>query len=194
MTEKKTHPDQSYIDALLTNNTFVIQRIYEEFVPKIVRFICANSGDEFRAKDIIQEVLTVIYKQARDKDLQLTCPFEAYFFLLCKRRWYNELKKIDRKQVTIEEEKVSTDEPHGFLVFETEISNQKEQLFTEMFARLGQKCQELLKKSFVLKSMEEVAKSLDISYGYARKKKSLCIGKLTELIQTSDEFKHLKNQ
>ena len=43
------------------------------------------------------------------------------------------------------------------------------------------------------KSMEEVAQKLGISYAYARKKKSLCVGKLTTMIQGSPQFQHLKD-
>lgn len=192
--EKKTHPDQKYIEGLLQNNSFIIQAIYDKFVPKVVNYIRNNSGDKDQAKDIVQEVLVVIYKQARDKDLRLTCPFDAYFFLLCKRRWLNELKKPSRKTVTIQEEKVYKNEAVDSLVFETETFGEREALFGEMFARLGKKCQELLQATFRLKTMEEVANKLGISYGYARKKKSLCIGKLTELIQGSPNFNKLKNR
>jgi adenine/guanine phosphoribosyltransferase-like PRPP-binding protein len=40
--------------------------------------------------------------------------------------------------------------------------------------------------------MEEVAQKLGITYAYARKKKSLCIGELTRMVRESSEFKNLK--
>jgi hypothetical protein len=39
--------------------------------------------------------------------------------------------------------------------------------------------------------MEDVAKSLGVTYAYARKKKSLCIGQLTKLVQESPKFNQL---
>lgn len=194
MSEKNRHPDQKYIDGLLQSNSSVIQSIYDKFAPKVIHYICNNSGDKDQAKDIIQEVLVVIYKQARDKDLELTCPFDAYFFLLCKRRWLNELKKPHQKRVTILESVVSEDEAVEKQFFETDLFDQQEQLYTEMLEKIGNSCKELLKLSFQLPSMEAVAKQLDISYGYARKRKSLCIGKLTELIRQSPKFITLKNE
>ncbi|UGU14933.1 sigma-70 family RNA polymerase sigma factor [Sinomicrobium kalidii] len=193
MAEKKVHEDQKYIDGLLKNNSIVIRSIYERFAPKVVRYIRNNSGDTGDAEDIIQEVLVIIYKQARDKGLQLSCPFDAYFFLLCKRQWFNELKKSSRKEVTREGENVYKDEGAEALVMETDIFNEKEKLFTAMFDRLGKACKELLQTSFRLKSMEEVAEKLNISYAYARKKKSLCIGKLTEMIRQSPGYKKIKS-
>jgi RNA polymerase sigma factor (sigma-70 family) len=192
MKEVQVHPDQQYIDGLLQNNSSVIQSIYKKFAPKVIYYIRNNSGDYDDAQDVIQEVLVTIYNQAKTNGLQLTCPFDAYFFLLCKRRWLNELKKTSNKQVTITDDNVSTDENVQEMTFQTEIFDEKQSLFDEMFRKLGEKCQEVLKLSFVTKTMEEVAEKLNVTYGYVRKKKSLCTGQLTEMIQQSSRFKSVK--
>ncbi|WP_178986039.1 RNA polymerase sigma factor [Winogradskyella helgolandensis] len=191
MSEKKLHEDQKYIDGLAANNTFIIQAIYDKFAPKVINYIKQNSGDAYDAQDVIQETIITIYNQAKQKQLQLTCPFDAYFFLLCKRKWLNQLKKRKGKEVTINEEVLSKDDDAQVLSFETSIFENKEALFNEMFQQLGDACKDLLKATFKIKSMEEVAKSLDITYAYARKKKSLCIGQLTKLVQASPKFNRL---
>jgi RNA polymerase sigma factor (sigma-70 family) len=193
MGNTKPHSDQKYIEALLKNDTIVLTEIYDKFASKVVGYITNNSGDESRAQDIIQETLIAIYKQAKEKRLQLTCPFDAYFFLLCKRKWLNELKKYSNNQVTINEEIVSIDDESVRFAEETEIFNAKHELFKEMFDQLGKACKELLKATFTTKSMEEVAVKLGQSYGYVRKKKSLCIGQLTKLVQNTPEFNKIKN-
>jgi len=193
MAEKKVHEDQKYIEGLLQNNSFIIQAIYDKFVPKVVNYIKQNSGDVARAQDIIQETLITIYNQAKEKKLQLTCPFDAYFFLLCKRKWLNELKKTSSKEVTINEAVLSKDDNALELANETELFEDKQHLFNQMFQQLGTACKDLLKATFKIKSMEEVAKSLGVTYAYARKKKSLCIGKLTELVQASPKYNQLYN-
>ena len=191
MTEKKLHQDQFYIDGLVQNNTAIINEIYKKFVPKVKNYIRTNSGNDDNAQDIIQEVLVIIYTQAKTNGLQLTCPFDAYFFLLCKRRWLNEIKKSYTKEVTINEDKVSIEDDVQEMTFQTEIFNEKQSLFDEMFLKLGEKCQEVLKLSFITKTMEEVAEKLNVTYGYVRKKKSLCTGQLTEMIQQSSKFKSI---
>jgi RNA polymerase sigma factor (sigma-70 family) len=192
MTQKNLHPDQIYIDGLLQNNSTIITSIYKKFVPKVKNYIRTNSGGNDQAQDVIQEVLLTIYNQAKTSGLQLTCPFDAYFFLLCKRRWLNELKKASNKEVTLLDENVSIKESVQEQTFQTEVFNDKQSLFDEMFQKLGEKCQEVLKLSFVTKTMEEVAEKLNVTYGYVRKKKSLCTGQLTEMIQQSSRYKSLK--
>ncbi|MBN8641115.1 MAG: sigma-70 family RNA polymerase sigma factor [Flavobacteriales bacterium] len=193
MAEKNLHPDQLYIDGLVQNNSTVIQTIYKKFVPKVKNYIRMNSGDDDEAQDVIQEVLITIYNQAKTKGLQLSCPFDAYFFLLCKRRWLNELKKTSNKEVTLQDENVSIDESVQEMTFQTEVFDEKQSLFDEMFQKLGEKCQEVLKLSFITKTMEEVAAKLNVTYAYVRKKKSLCTGQLTEMIQQSNRYQSLKS-
>ncbi len=193
MGNNKPHADQKYIEALLKNDTIVLTEIYEKFAPKVVGYIKKNNGDEPRAQDIIQETLMTIFKQAKEKGLQLTCPFDAYFFLLCKRKWLNELKKSSGKEVTIPDEVVSIDDESVSFADETEIFETKHELFTEMFDQLGKACKELLKVTFTIKSMEEVAQKLGQSYAYVRKKKSLCIGQLTQMVQNAPKFNQIQN-
>ncbi|KIX21072.1 RNA polymerase subunit sigma-24 [Flavobacterium sp. 316] len=194
MVEKNAHQDQLYIDGLLNNNTKIIHAIYKKFAPKVTHYIKMNNGSEDEAQDVIQEVLITIYNQAKQNNLKITCPFDAYFFLLCKRKWLNELKKSSNKEVTLQDDNVSKDESLQEMLFETELFNEKQALFEKMFLQLGEKCKELLKLSFILKTMEEVATTLNVSYAYARKKKSLCTGKLTEMIRESIEYKSLTKQ
>ena len=193
MTDKNTHQDQLYIEGLLHNNSNIIQAIYSKFVPKVKNYIRTNSGNDDAAQDVVQEILILLFNQAKAKKLQLSCPFDAYFFLLCKRKWLNELKKASNKGVTINEDFTSTTESTQAMVTETELFNEKQELFDLMFQKLGDKCKEVLQLSFSLKSMEEVAEKLNVTYGYVRKKKSLCTGQLTQWIQETNRFKSLKN-
>lgn len=191
MSNKKVHEDQKYIDGLVNNNSFIIQTIYDKFVPKVINYVKQNSGDEEYAQDVVQDTIVTIYNQAIQKNLQLTCPFDAYFFLLCKRKWLNTLKKINNKEVTINEEVLSKDDDAAQFVFETSIFENKQNLFNQMFDQLGKACKDLLNATFKIKSMEEVAASLNVSYAYARKKKSLCIGQLTKMVKESPTFNQL---
>ena len=191
MTQKQ-HSDHIYIDALLKNDSRVLSKIYEKYSHKITAYVRNNNGNYDDAQDIIQETLVTIYHQAKEKGFILTCPFDAYFYLLCKRRWLNERKKRGNKRVTIIENETSITEEQEQQVEETEIFEQQNQLFESKFKELGNKCQELLKASFKIKSMEKVAEFLGVTYGYARKKKSQCMGKLTQLVKNSKEFHQLK--
>lgn len=193
MGDHKVHADQKYVQALLVSDNKLIAEIYTRFAPKVVGYIQKNSGDESVARDIIQEALITIYDQAKTKGLRLTCPFDAYFFLICKRKWLNVLKKNKPEGVTINDEVTSIDIHVQQQADQTALYEDRARLFNQMLEQMGDACKKLLKLSFSIKSMEEVAKKLDVSYAYARKKKSLCVGKLTKMVQGSAQYQTLKN-
>jgi DNA-directed RNA polymerase specialized sigma24 family protein len=134
MSKLKIHADQKYIDGLATNDSVIIQSIYKKFVPKVVFFVMNNSGDQEQARGIVQDVLILLFNQAKAQRLQLNCPFEAYFFLLCKRKWIKEFDKISNKGVTIHEDVVSINESALELIKQTEDFEQKQQLFDDKVA------------------------------------------------------------
>lgn len=193
MGHTEVHMDQKYVQALLKNDNKLIAEIYSKFAPKVVGYIQKNSGDESSARDIIQEALITIYDQAKTKGLQLTCPFDAYFFLICKRKWLNFLKKNKPEGVTINEEITSIGAQAQQQADETALYEDRASLFNAMLEKMGDACKKLLKLSFSIKSMEEVARKMEVTYAYARKKKSLCVGKLTKMVQESTQYHTLKN-
>lgn len=191
--KKNKHPDHKYIEALINNDTRILNELYQKYTGKIVHFITKNNGDYDDAQDVIQETLITIYNQAKEKDFVLTCPFDAYFYLLCKRKWLNILNKKGIDKVTILEEITSISDEQEMLANETIVFEERSSLFMQKLEALGGKCKEIITLSFKIKKMEEVAKKLGVSYGYARKKKSECIGKLTKLIKSSSIYDKLKN-
>ena len=179
-----THPDQRYVEALLSNDTLVVREIYQKFSGNIRRYIVANSGTEDDAADIMQEALIDIYRQASGQGLQLTCPFEPYLLLICKRKWLNQLKKSGRTPVTKELDDVSMGEDVFALAEQTKQQDHRMQVFLDCFKALGTSCQEILRKCLSGQDQETIAGQLKISYGYLRKKKTECMGTLTKNIQS----------
>src|SRR5438105_2613209 len=106
-TSKVIHTDQRFINGLLQNDTLTVKEIYERFSGKVKSYILQNNGSEDDAADIFQESLIDIYHQAKSRSLQLSCPFEPFLLLVCRRKWLNELKKRGRHKVTNDTEGLS---------------------------------------------------------------------------------------
>lgn len=181
---KIIHTDQRYINGLLLNETAVVREIYDRFAGKIKGYILQNSGSEDDAADIFQESLIDIYQQAQHKNLQLTCPFEPFLLLICKRKWLNELKKRGRQGVTKDPEDVyNLGEDVFALAEQVKLQEDKASLFTEMFKKLGDRCREIISKCLGDQAQEEVATELGVTYAYLRKKKSECTAELIKMIK-----------
>ncbi len=180
------HADQRFVTALLQNEAVVVREIYERFSPKVNHYILQNNGTEADAADIFQEALIDIYRQAKEKALQLTCPFEPFLLLICKRKWLNELKKRKLKKVTKEPEQLSTPGEDVFaLADQMQAEDDKTRLFIHLFERLGEKCREIIRWCLSGKPQEEIAAALGVSYGYLRKKKSECMSTLIQNIKAN---------
>lgn len=160
----------------------MVQEIYRRYAPAIKRYIAANNGTEDDAADIFQEVLTDIYLQATQKQLVLTCPFEPFLLLLCRRKWLNELKKRGRQPVTKELDDVSVGEDVFAQAEIVQQQHNKMQLFVQCFEKMGDACKEILRRYMSGEAQEIIASQLNVSYGYLRKKKSECMGALTKMI------------
>lgn len=187
------HPDTRFIEALLRNEHPGITEIYSRFADRIERFVCANSGSSDDARDIFQEALLTITRQARRPEFVLSCPFEAYLYLVCRGKWLNELKRRKRAAVTIEEAGGFTAvEDAGVLADSTLFEDARNRLFRRIFEQLSAGCRRILQLSWSGISMEEVSVQLGLSYGFARKRKAECIALLISRMQAAPEFTDLK--
>src|SRR5699024_4377798 len=96
----KTHIDQYIITALAEGQHTVIDEVYKKYTDQVIKWITKNNGSAADAGDIFQEAIVVIYRQAKEKGLQLTCPFSAYLMAIVKNMWYKELRQRGRRGVT----------------------------------------------------------------------------------------------
>jgi RNA polymerase sigma factor (sigma-70 family) len=185
-TTKTIHVDQRYLQGLVENSSTVIREIYERFAGKVKSYILKNNGDEEDAADILQEALINIYRQAKNGALLLSCPFEAFLLLVCKRKWLNELKKRGSKRVTNDLERVS-DTGVDELTLSEQImeQDQKTGLFLAMFEKLGDTCKKIIRISLNGKPQDENAAALGLTYSFFRKKKSECMAILMKYIQAN---------
>jgi RNA polymerase sigma factor (sigma-70 family) len=187
------HSDHRYIVALLNNDTSLIEEIYRNYAGKIKWMILQNNGDENDAADVFQEGLVSIYHKAKTQDFILTCPFEAFLYLVCKNKWINELNKRKSHNVTFTDAAGYIEGEDGFQQASLVIQqDERKNLLEEKLAELGESCRKLLQLSWSGKAMDEVAAILKVTYGYVRKKKSECMSKLIALVKDSPKFNSLK--
>ena len=178
------HADQRYIIGLLNNDNQAVEEIYRLFSPSIRYQIQQRGGSEEDAADIFQESLIDIYNQAKYRNLELTCPFEPFLLLVCKRKWLNEVKKRGVSPVTKTKDDLSDYGEDVFAAAEqVGAAEDRIKLFFRQFERLGEKCREILRMSLTGDRQEKIAEALGVTYGYLRKKKSECMATLMAYVQ-----------
>jgi RNA polymerase sigma factor (sigma-70 family) len=178
------HADQRYIEGLLQNDRQVVEDIYRRFALAVKYHILQNRGSEEDAADIFQESLIDIYNQAKYKGLQLTCPFQPFVLLICKRKWLNEIKKRGHSPVTKSADDLSDWGEDVFAAAERLTGEEdKARIFLQQFERLGERCREILRRSLSGDRQDKIAAELGVTYGYLRKKKSECMATLLSYIK-----------
>lgn len=187
------HPDHKYIEALAGNDSVLIEEIYRRFSSRIKQLVMKNSGTETDAADLFQEVLIELHRKAIRQQFVLTCPFEAFLYMVCRNRWINELHKRKGRTVTISGDEGFNTDGDVTVNYEALMMQEKRKtLVEEKLVELGEGCRSLLSLSWSGKPMQEVARILNFSYAYVRKKKTECMSKLINLVKEAPGFGALK--
>lgn len=187
------HPDSRYIDALITNNQPLLKELYQKCFGKVKSFVVQNHGTEEDAWDVLQEAMLSIFFKIKQKPFVLTCPLDAFIYIICKNLWIKELRKKRGVWVTKDVDTVSLNETNDVIRAEECTREQgRRQLFIEKLSELGKGCRELLQHNWRGASLDEVAAKLKVTYAYVRKRKSLCMAKLVLLIKQSPLYDQLK--
>ncbi|RZK81328.1 MAG: sigma-70 family RNA polymerase sigma factor [Pedobacter sp.] len=182
---KNLHIDQRMVDGLINNDHMIINEIYKRCATKVKSWITFNNGSEDDAADVFQEALMDIYNQAKYKSLELTCPFEPYLLLICKRKWLNQIKKKSILPVTnLEEDLLNIGEDTFANADFLEDQAKQSAMFYSAFGKLGDRCKEIITWSMKGEAQEKVAETLGVTYGYLRKKKSECMASLIKIVQS----------
>lgn len=165
----------------------VIEDIYKRLSGKVRYYVTQNGGDEEEAADIFQEAIIDLFHQAKAGKIILSCPFDAFFLLVCKRKWLNVLKSANRNnRVTIAADGLSYIGDDSFGQAE-QVAEQarKEQIYREQLELLSERCREVIRATLTGKHQEQVAAELGVSYNYLRKKKSECVDQLIRQIRAA---------
>lgn len=187
------HPDHKYIEALQKNDSLLIEEIYSHYATRIKHMVVKNSGTEMDAADLFQEVLIELHRKATQQQFILTCPFDAFLYLVCRNRWINELHKRKIPSVTIKGDEGFNLNEEVFENYEALVIKEKRKnLVEEKLAELGEGCRNLLSLAWSGKPLQEVAEMLNFSYAYVRKKKTECMSKLITLVKEAPGFSALK--
>jgi len=177
--------DQQIIEYL-RNNRYqkAINGLYEILSP-VKKYILANSGSKDDAKDIFQDALVVLYKNAQSENFTLTVPLKTYLLAIVKNLWRQELRRKNKTPMTTEPAEI----PEIIINQEKDVD-----LAMAAFNLLGEKCKQLLILFyFEKKTYKELASFL--AFGderTAKNQKYRCLQKAKENFKTLTTNSHAK--
>jgi RNA polymerase sigma factor (sigma-70 family) len=188
------HPDHKYINALINNNEPLLRELYGKCFGKIKFFITNNHGTDDDAWDILQEAMLSIFYRIKRAPFNLTCPFDAFIYIVCRNLWLKELRKKQLERVTLSPEMECSFKGDDDLsaAEECKMQHGRRMLLLEKLNELEDGCRQLLQHNWRGLQLDKVAEKLNITYAYARKRKSECMAKLVMLMKKSPKYDQLK--
>lgn len=188
------HPDKKYVEALLANDETLLKELYEKCFGKIRNLVLRSHGTNDDAWDLLQEAMLSIFYKLKQKPFTLACPFDAFIYIVCRNLWIKELRKKNLNGVTFDMEEGYYLKGGDDLALAEECKQEQERrkLFLEKLNELGEGCRELLQQSWKGIQLNKIAVTLNLSYAYARKKKTECMAKLVMLMRQSPQYHQLR--
>ncbi|MFT7588980.1 MAG: RNA polymerase sigma factor (sigma-70 family) [Limisphaerales bacterium] len=183
------------VEAIARSDRKLVAEVYKDNLPAIIHHVKQNSGSEEEARDLFQEGLTVVFRQAKAGKLVLTASLSTYINAVCRKLWLKQLRRKSNSGVTFSVDLESTSQTavsEDFL--EALHTHDRQLLFKKQFNLLGSDCKELLALFFEGISMAEIAEKMQFnSVAYAKKRKFKCKEKLVDSIKKDPLFRELTN-
>ena len=163
-----THPDQKYVDALCRGDNRLIEEIYQQHAPKVSQWVCNNNGNTADAQDVFQKSLMAILARYCNQDFNLSCPFGALLFSICKnlhRKGLRQNKQEESLRNQVEMEYSTTEEAEDLLEkAEEAVEKSRIQACLEKtFNQLTELCRQALQLNAKGHSGEAIAEQLGMN-------------------------------
>jgi RNA polymerase sigma factor (sigma-70 family) len=183
--------ENEIILGLRNNDSKILRVIYKKNFPSILKYILTNSGSEEEARDVFQESMIVLYRNAQKENFELSSSVQTYLYAIAKRLWLKKLK--GNSWLMRLDDKEQEDEDAGFSVSGELTEYQEKELQYEKIqkgmAKLGEPCHGIIKDFYVHhKNMVEISEK----YGYtnadnAKNQKYKCLQRLKKIYFSNNE-------
>lgn len=181
--------DQYIIDSIRKRDDRVFKYLQVKFQDSIRLMVIEMGGSPEDAKDVFSEGLIALIHLVDKEDFILTCKLGTLVYALCKKSWMLNLKRQGVAE-NYHLRKLESEAEWDF----TEESDKKlyQEIFWESFTKLEKVCQEILEGYLKEVSPKEIAEKLGYTYGYIRKRKSMCHSFLMKMIENHPVFRKIK--
>ena len=181
--------DQYIIEGIRNRDDAAFKYLQVKFQDSIRLMVIEMGGTPEDAKDVFSEGLIALIRLVDQEDFTLTCKLGTLVYALCNKKWKQHLEK----QTAVRNYHVRKLDTSPERDFTEDIDHQMyREIFWESFTKLDQVCKDILEGYLKEISPREIAEKLGYSYGYVRKRKSMCHSYLMKLIENHPVFKKIK--
>lgn len=188
---------QPYLMALKDKDPIMCQKIYNQFLPKVISMIKAKGGNEQQAKDVFQQSILAILLNLKKGDVDLKTSFEAYLKGICYYKFIDLCRK--QKIKLRNEESLRLSSETDIVMEDSNLTLEKEQrlnLVWDCFHKLTGDCKTIIQGKLKGLSAAEVMKQINFtkSANAFYVKRFDCMRKLKSLIKQRPDYSLIKAQ
>jgi RNA polymerase sigma factor (sigma-70 family) len=181
--------DHKIIQGIRNRDDTIFKFLQVRYQDSIRLMVIEMGGNKEDAKDIFNEGLVTLIGLVDHKDFRLTCKLGTLLYALCSKKWKQQMDK-QKAAKNYQYRRIDPDPDDDF----SEEIDEKlyMSIFWESFQKLDRICKQILEGYLKDLSPREIADVLGYSYGYVRKRKSLCHSFLMKEIENHPDIIKLK--
>ena len=176
--------DHRLYEGLISNDPECFRYLYRRMYPMVRRQLARHGAPDEDSRDVFQEGLIALWENARSGRFQLRegVRISTYLTQICKFRWMDRQRKAGRRRETTLDQLPDLRAEHDLT--DGWDDREQQELFQQLFVRLGDRCQDLLQRFYFGKeSLQTIARAYDIGEPSAKNQKYRCMQRLRGLCQ-----------
>jgi RNA polymerase sigma factor (sigma-70 family) len=181
--------DQALLEKLIKADRKAIRQVYDLVLPSVIYWVKENQGTEEDARDLFQEAMIALYRKLEQPEFALSCRLKSFLRIICRNLWLTRLRDNKKFQASPLENCEAYELKDDTL--EQLERSEEEQLYFYYFDQLGEPCKKILQWFFAKVSLAEIAKKLDTTQQYIKKRKYVCKEKLVSKIKEDPKYREL---
>lgn len=146
------------IAGLKSRNEKILREYYKLYYGGIRHFVLKNSGSEEDARDLIQDVLLVLFQKVRRDTFKLTCSLATYLFSVSRLLWFKELTR--RKHISSNSFMLEDYADFDKDIHEKAELNERLEIYRKNFDNLSADCQKVLRYFIEGMSIAEITRKM----------------------------------
>ena len=185
-----THPEDALLlEGIRKADKVRVKQLYDQYLPGIIRYIRNHNGTEDDARDIFQEAVIVVFRKITEGNFTLTSSLQTFLLAVCRNLWRKYLR--DNQKYARESENQAVEKIEETSVEAQMEASTRDGVFFRHFDHLTENCRQILMWFFDKVPMKEIARRMDSSESYVKKRKFICKQKLVEAVKNDPMYKEI---
>ena len=183
-----TYTEEQLFRGIKARDREVLEFVNRVYRPMIHLLILQMGGSRDDAEDVFQDGMLELIKKSEDPSFQLTSSIRTLLYAICKNLWKYKSRMNHRTVKFRPDFNSGVEVPEYGEAGDLDLY---EKLFWGNFKLLPKTCRQLLELHFKNHRNKEIARLLNTTEAYVKKRKSFCTRQMIQAIQKTSEYRKL---